>query len=169
MQSKEFDSLVRPTLDLTATIAHGHSVTLALSDVNVAKDSSFAAEMILHSLDKLVASGLDLRKVSLHIQADNTVREVKNNTTMRLAGALVASHRVHDISICHLISGHSHEDVDALFGGLTTLIEATPELHSPEDFRLCLEGYLSDPTVRPHEASRSVIVVGSCRDWPFDL
>jgi hypothetical protein len=115
--SKEFDGLIRPALDMVATIVHGYSITVLLSEPFVAKDSSSTCDAVLHSLDRLAGAGVDLRKVSLHLQADNTSREVKNNTLLRMGGALVASHRLHDLRICNLRAGHSHEDVDGFFQG----------------------------------------------------
>ena len=163
--SKEFDGLIRPALDMVATIVHGYSITVLLSEPFVAKDSSSTCDAVLHSLDRLAGAGVDLRKVSLHLQADNTSREVKNNTLLRMGGALVASHRLHDLRICNLRAGHSHEDVDGFFSGVTAHLEATAELHTPDQFRRCLERYLSNPAIRPNEPDRSVVMVESVRDW----
>ena len=50
--SKEFDALLRPSLDLTATIVHGWFLHCALSEPYVPKDSSWSADMVLHALDR---------------------------------------------------------------------------------------------------------------------
>lgn len=166
--SKEFDALLRPSLDLTATIVHGWFLHCALSEPYVPKDSSWSADMVLHALDRLAHAGVDLRKVSLHVQADNTAREVKNNTLLRLVGALVASHRIHDGTASCLLAGHSHEDVDAFFSCLTAHLEANPELHTPEDFRQCIDDYIRRPDVRPHELEKEAVIVEAVRDWTLD-
>ena len=67
--------------------------------------------------------------------------------------------------ICNLRAGHSHEDVDGFFSGVTAHLEATAELHTPDQFRRCLERYLSNPAIRPNEPDRSVVMVESVRDW----
>lgn len=63
-------------------------VTATASRYIWAKDSSFSMEAILHTLDQLAAEGIDLRKVCLQLQADNTTREIKNNTILRGVGGL---------------------------------------------------------------------------------
>ena len=93
--SKEFQGFQRPVLDATAIICHGYSVKVYLSQPTTAKDSSFSMEAILHTLDQLAAEGIDLRKVCLQLQADNTTREIKNKI-LRGVGTLVATHRVPD-------------------------------------------------------------------------
>lgn len=169
LQSKEFDGLTRPALDMVATIVHGYSIVLCLSEPIVPKDSSSTAEVILYSLDRLAGAGIDLRKVSLHLQADNTSREVKNNSIMRLAGVLTASHRLHDVTVSNLMTGHSHEDVDGFFAGVTAHLESNTELHTPEQFRVCLEKYLSNPEIRPRETDRAVVLMDTARDWQLDV
>lgn len=169
MASKEYDGLNRPSLDMVATIMHGYGMLLTLSEPFLPKDSSFSCEVVMNTLNKLASLGTDMRVVSLHLQADNTAREVKNNSTLRLVGALVASHRLHDAQICNLVAGHSHEDVDGFFSGLTAYLEAHTELHTPEDFRACLTSYLSDASIRPHELDRSVEIVDVVRDWNLSL
>ena len=164
-RSKEFDALNCPSLDMVATITHGYGMLLTLSEPFLPKDSSFSCEVILNSLDRLASRGVDMRVVSLHLQADNTAREVKNNTVLRLVGSLVASHRLHDCQVCNLLAGHSHEDIDVFFSGVTAYLEAHTELHCPEDFRACLTRYLADPAIRPDETDRAVEIVDKVRDW----
>lgn len=163
--SKEFQGFQRPVLDATAIICHGYSVMVYLSQPTTAKDSSFSMEAILHTLDQLAAEGIDLRKVCLQLQADNTTREVKNNTTLRGAGSLVATHRVHSVRVCHLMSGHSHEDIDQFFSTLTAVLASNPELETAEDFKRVLSTFLNDPTVRPSEPRRAVHIVSRVRNW----
>ena len=163
--SKEFQGFQRPVLDATAIICHGYSVSIYLSQPITSKDSSFSFEAIMHTLDQLAAGGIDLRRVCLQLQADNTTREVKNNTTIRGMGALVAAHRVHTVRVCHLMSGHSHEDIDQFFSSLTTVLSSNPHLETPEAFKQVLEDCLKDPTVRPWEPRRSVHIISHVRNW----
>lgn len=61
---------------------------------NHPKDSSVMSEIVTHFLTRLALSGMVLSQVHLHIQCDNTPRELKNNTLLRLLVALT--------SHCHL-------------------------------------------------------------------
>lgn len=51
--TKAFGSFVRPSLDLTAVITHGHNLILACSEPYTKKDSSWTAELITHALEKV--------------------------------------------------------------------------------------------------------------------
>jgi hypothetical protein len=163
--SKEFASTVRPTMDMTCVIAHGYHIMLALSEPFVPKNSSWCTELLSHMLDRLGARGVDLRTTELHIQSDNCSRETKNNTLTRWAALMTSSHKLKRIQMDFLVSGHSHEDIDAFFAGVSNLIESCPELHEPGQFIRALEQWLADPNVRQYEKYRSVLKVDQVRDW----
>ena len=127
LSSKDFSSLVRPHLDFHAVLAHGRLAFTALSPPWVMKDSSFCNELLAHTLHR-ISSMCDTRAVEYIIQCDNTCREVKNNTTLRLGGLWVGNHVLKRIEIRSLLSGHSHEDVDAFFGSITYFLERNLEL-----------------------------------------
>lgn len=166
--SKEFSGVVRPSMDFSAMISHGHCLLFALSEPWVKKDSSWCSELLCHSLNLLSARGLDLRSTEVYLQADNTSRECKNNTLCRLGGVLVGCHQLKHFQLDFLMTGHSHEDVDQLFSQVSNLIEAHQELHTPSDFQKVLESWLSDKSVRAHEPYRSVVKVDQVRDWLLD-
>lgn len=65
------------------------------------------------------------------------------------------------------MTGHSHEDVDALFAVLSNAIEQRPEVHTPDAFLQLLQQWLSNDEVRPHEKTRAVLKVDQVRDWSF--
>ena len=163
--SKEFANYIRPTLDATCLICHGHSILVFLSPPHIPKDSSFSVEVLVHGLHMLADVGIDARRVSLHLQADNTSREVKNNSMLRAVGALVAARRLANAKVCHLRSGHSHEDIDQFFSTLTALLETKPVAETPYDYKTILDDFFKDPTVRPLEGMRRVYVVQAVRDW----
>ena len=163
--SKEFSGVVRPAMDFSAMISHGHCLLLALSEPWVKKDSSWCSELLCHSLHVLSARGLDLRSVECHLQADNTCRECKNNTLTRLGAVLVGCHQLKHFQLDFLMSGHSHEDIDQFFSTVSNLVESNQELHTPSDFMKALESWLSDRSVREHEPHRLVVKVDQVRDW----
>ena len=114
LSAKEFSSFNRPRLTSTSLIIHGHSVTLALSPSTCSSNSSRTSEILAIGLTKL-ARKLDLRRVFLTLQADNWSKEVKNNGQLRLLAGLIALGKLRGATLSFLSSGHSHEDIDALF------------------------------------------------------
>lgn len=115
LQSKSFSSLIRPVLDCTGMIVHGHYVGIAFAEPHVIKGSDWSCELVVAVLEKLTQSGLDLRSFDLRLHADNCTKELKNNSLCRLLGLLVARGRVRRASLECLQTGHSHEDVDQFF------------------------------------------------------
>lgn len=162
--TKEFSGMIRPSLDLTAIITHGHNVILACSEPYTKKDSAWTAELISHALTK-VAETNDIRQAEIIIQCDNCGRENKNNTLCRLGGLLVGSGRVGRLELNFLESGHSHEDIDQYFSGLSNMLEREREIHTPHQFLQKLESFMAQPGHRQFEASRHVYKVDQVRNW----
>lgn len=169
--SKELGGFNRPNCDLTACIAHGYGVYLIMSVPFLPKDSNLSADVIMHVLHRIASdeaakgSDFDLRSAHICIQSDNTSRECKNNTSIRLFAAAVGSHLVKKITYQCLVTGHSHEDVDQAFSTISGWIGQHAELHTVEDFRQCLADLLATSTFRPHDPMRYAEVVSSIRDW----
>lgn len=166
--TKAFGSFVRPSLDLTAVITHGHNLILACSEPYTKKDSSWTAELITHALEK-VSRTTDLRQCEILLQCDNCGRENKNNAICRLAGVLVGSRRVARLEVRFLESGHSHEDIDQYFSGLSNLIEREREVRTPQQFLDLLRRFIQEPNHRPLEPQRVVHKVDQVRNWSLDL
>ena len=164
--SKELSTYIRPTMDVMGCLVHGHSCFLALSEPFLPKGSSFCADLVLHCLHRLARHGLDLRGVALHLQSDNTSKETKNNTLLRLSALLIALHRLKNIVLCQLESGHSHEDIDQWFSVITSVLQTHHEIHTPAQFVEVLNKWLRDPSTRVHETTeRHAFLVESTRDW----
>lgn len=165
LSSKDFSAFARPSLDLTACLVHGRAVHVNMTMPFVAKDSNLSNDIISHSLHALAVDGLDLRTLDLRVQCDNTVRETKNNTTLRALACLVASSRIKRASLQSLVTGHSHEDVDAFLALVANAIQSSKEIHSPSEFQEVLRKFLQSNRVRPYESSRSVHLISAVRDW----
>lgn len=75
------------------------------------------------------------------LQADNTVKEVRNGTSGQLCSLLVAGNYFEEAGHHHLPVGHTHEDVDAFFAVVTGLLHSATDssLQTPEDFKRLLE------------------------------
>ena len=162
LMSKELSSFIRPAMDCTAVIAHGHSCLVALSEPFVRKDSSWTIELLSHAVHLL---DWDPRSAELIIQSDNCSRETKNNGVLRWAGVLTGLRRLDRVELRHLCTGHSHEDIDQYFSTMSSMLERHSELHTPRDFVVALERWMSDRSIRPHEPKRVVKLVGRVRDW----
>ena len=89
MRSKELSTMIRPKLSITGCIAHGFSLCFAISNANHPKDSSAMAELFGHMLTRLSRLGVRLSDTIIHLVSDNTSRETKNNTLLRLLTVLV--------------------------------------------------------------------------------
>lgn len=87
--AKDLATLQRPKLGVIGVIAHGWSFLMAISNPDQPKDSSCMADLFCHMLTRLERLGVRLKDTTFHLVADNTSRETKNSTTLRLLTALV--------------------------------------------------------------------------------
>lgn len=168
MSAKEFSSFVRPRLCSTTLILHGHLINVNLSPYECTSNSSRSCELLAHGLSVL-SRRLDVKNVVLHIQADNCSREMKNNTLFRAMGFWVATSKIKAGSLDFLSSGHSHEDIDAVFSLLRGWIHSHPEVHTPTQFQEVLQDWFAKEERRPYEQTyRKVNMVSQFRDWRLD-
>ena len=66
----------------------------------------------------------------------------------------------------HLRTGHSHEDVDQLFGVLAAYIARHGRsANSPKEFCQHIQMWLATKLDRPHEPLRKCVLMDQCRDW----
>ena len=112
-----------------------------------------------------MAAKLDFRSVWVNLQADNASKEVKNVGILRLMAMWTGLHKIAGAEISFLSSGHSHEDVDALFSLLRAHLEKNRELWTPDDFKTCLESFFECPGNRPNEPQRYVEMLSQYKDW----
>lgn len=163
LKAKIFDGLQRPRLHLSAAISHGHAVNLFLTESDIPKDSNYSIESVCCALQQ-ASRTMNLSEVDVVIQCDNTVRELKNGHVLRLCAALVSNQTVRTMAVSCLRAGHSHEDVDQLFGQIAVKIAKMKSVLTSENFlsalqRVCVE------LERPHERERNVFKIDQVRDW----
>lgn len=170
MKSKEFSRFVRPRLHVSLTLVHGFFCLWSISDPDCMKDSNASTETLCHAMHLLERDfDVYLPGCALHIQADNTSREVKNNMLLRWAAAQVSSSNVRSITFRFLRQGHSHEDVDQAFGRLSRhLSSKLQRANVPQDFVDSVDGF-AKAMYRPHEAGRYTVKLDRCRDWMLFL
>ena len=168
MSTKQFAKFNRPRMSCTSLIIHGHLCLTALTPHSLTCNSSRTAELISNGLSFLAHNPerpMDLRHAFVHVQADNACKEAKNQCMARHLAAQVALRKIKGAQLSFLSSGHSHEDIDALFSCLRSWIQRTPEILTPESFRQCLQSFFDQPEHRPYEKYRKVVMMTKFRDW----
>lgn len=164
-QAKDLSTFQRPKLHVTGCLVHGFGVVMAVSNHDHPKDSSLMTELLAILLTKMKQFGVDLRRIHLHVQSDNTSRELKNSTTLRFLSTLVSHGIVESATLGNLRTGHSHEDIDQLFGSLALfIVRHCKEAQTPADFSTIIKQWV-DGAQRPHERHRIVLHVDQHRDW----
>ena len=168
--NKDFASLQRPHLDLTCAIAHGHGIYVFASEPHLPKNANWHIDVIGHVLER-IGSRFNLQETELILQADNTSRECKNNALTRALSTWVSAHKLKRAQLQFLLSGHSHEDVDAFFALLANELQSQLDrvLETPGDILQVIQEWLDkNPQVRPHEKERVVMQVDASREWHLD-
>ena len=105
LRAKCFEKLNRPRLHLVGVLAHGHHVGLYLSEADLTKDSNTSAEIFAHTMSVCARRGVDLSTCNIVLQADNTVREIKNGILMRLCASWVSDGLCSSATMSFLRSG----------------------------------------------------------------
>lgn len=165
MFAKEFASWAKPKLSSTTLLVHGFAAVTVLSPHFVTCSSSRTAEIISHGLSLVVESGYDLRGTHLMLQGDNASKELKNACMLHWASCQVATKRVQRCTLSFLSSGHSHEDIDALFSVMAAWLERERELHTPCAFISSLQKFMDAREHRPNEPLKRVVLMTKYRDW----
>ena len=90
-RAKDLSTLQKPRCHLTCLILHGHGVFVALSQHDFPKNASVMIEILSNGLTEVAAaSKFNLSGAAIHIQADNTVREMKNNPFLKHLCSMVS-------------------------------------------------------------------------------
>lgn len=168
--SKDFASWVRPTLSATGCIVHGWCCGLYVSESFMAHNSSWTSELVANCIHRLSQiPQLDLKQCELIVVGDNSSKETKNNTLLRMLSGLVAARRLKSATMCQLRAGHSHEDWDQWFSTLTTHLATTDSLHVPDDFVQSIQGWMDAGHTRPFEERKFCVKVDQTRAWMLVL
>ena len=122
-QTKEIEKLYRPALHVQGVWAHGFGYHLAVMDADMKHDTNNNIEVISRLLQQIYETHGALPR-GLHLQQDNTSRECKNSMILRWAIKLVALAVFEWVSLNYLITGHTHENLDATFGQLAVKLSA---------------------------------------------
>ncbi len=167
MSAKSFGQFVRPCLGCTMILLHGYAALVYVSEPHLAHDSSWSCEILSHALSVLKSQFgyIDCRNLHLSCHGDNSSKELKNNSLLRLLSGCVSQRRLHSASLSTLMSGHSHEDIDQCFSSLATWIASKPELHTTDAFCNSIQDWLNQASTRPHESFKQCYRVDQVRAW----
>lgn len=122
---KTLEGTHRPRLVLTAAMAHGFATCFYIADEDVSHGASAFCDILARVIEKVAVvsrrSGVTM-PAHLVVQTDNTVAQAKNNEANLFLAYLVSRHKFHTANMFHLIVGHTHEDIDQLFGMILMLV-----------------------------------------------
>jgi len=138
--AKQLQDCMRPRLHCVGVIAHGFLKMGYIIEPTIAKDSNVFVEVCMQSLHRvmLMCKERGLRPPDrIVIQADNA-GDCKNQDVFAMMASLVVSGLCKVAVMCYLRTGHSHEDVDAMFGVWARHLSRQNVLQTPSDFRAAL-------------------------------
>ena len=167
-----FERHRRPHVNVTACLAHGYGCYIFMSDEHLGAGSSWTWECVMRSLERVFTvvrqRGRSFPR-SFWLQADNTVKEVKNSTAGIICSALVSCNYFRDAGHHHLPVGHTHEDVDGIFGIIAMAIcQASDSVQSPADAARLIKARLG-PLFERRGEECLVFHVGKVRPWKDEL
>ncbi len=87
----------------------------------------------------------------LVIQSDNTTAQAKNSEVGRFLATLVARHNFRTATLNFLPVGHTHEDIDLLFGIILSTVLQRVRFQTPEELVMHLTIGLAPYVVGKHE------------------
>ena len=140
-QVTELDPCSLPMLDLPP----GNLAALYLMYVAFCRTSS--------------GGGEPASKSTFWVQADNTVKEIRNNYSFRMLASFLQQGTFQVATEAHLRVGHTHEDVDGVFSVCASALKTAPDLQTPRDIQRRLEDKLT-PTFTKKGMSFSVDILG---------
>lgn len=159
------EHLKRPSLVVTAALCHGHGVFVYLCDDEATTcGADWIAECILRSLEQVWQRFQRQGRPwpsQVCLQSDNTTKECKNSIINRVMACCVSAEIFQAASVQHLRVGHTHEDVDALFGVISSILASTTDtLQDPHDAADLLQNNLGELFADRDELCKVFYVAG---------
>lgn len=139
---KCLDSLVRPKLVVTGSIAHGYCTDIYITDDEVMSHGGSAfCEILTRTLERVSRicerAGIPM-PAHLVVQSDNTTAQAKNSEVGRFLATMVARHNLRTATLNFLPVGHTHEDIDLLFGIILSTVLHRVRFQTPEELMMHL-------------------------------
>ncbi|WAR30311.1 hypothetical protein MAR_032853, partial [Mya arenaria] len=130
---------------ITGAICHGHGGMYSFLDINqFLHDPNLTIDIILRVLEKTATANDNRLPPTLFLQADNCVRENKNQYVLGFCELLVKERIFNEVHLSFLPVGHTHEDIDSKFATIAdtlrtqnaeTLDSLLGMLEKPEEIR----------------------------------
>ena len=137
----------RPRLVLTGAIAHGYATMFFIADETLSHGAAAFCDVLERVIEHVWAacrrSGVSL-PLHLVFQTDNTVAQAKNSLTNVFFAYLVAKCKFQTTSLFYLVVGHTHEDIDQLFGVVLGLALQRIKWQTKHDLAAALVANLRD-------------------------
>lgn len=134
-------------------------------------DSSSIMELVSRTLESVfrIATAKNIAMpTTLLLGSDNTVREAKNQYTMRYLINLVAKYHMRVTGLLNLRKSHTHDVLDQLWGILARRVATSDRFQSPESVIRILESELARPGLRGWvglSTEISVVKMDGVRNW----
>ena len=163
-----FDKNRRPNLNLACVLAHGFGAFIYIADEAMSCGASWTWEILFRTTEmvwqKCRMTG-ERMPGGLWVQGDNTVKELKNSVTGRLCSMMQSLNFWDDCGHHHLPVGHTHEDIDGLFGVVSLAItQAGDDVQTPQDAARLIEQKMS-PMFASRGEEVKVQLVHRVRPW----
>ena len=133
-----FERINRTGVAISASLAHGYGCVVFLAEEGISTGGEYSWECLLKTIqfciDAAHRKGHRAPR-SLWVQSDNTVKELKNSLSGAMCSHLVTSQFFEEAGHYHLPVGHTHEDVDGMFGLLSNHLQSARDLQTPQDMR----------------------------------
>jgi hypothetical protein len=164
---KTLDTVRRPRLVLTAAIAHGYGTFFFIAD----EDLSHGADAFLDVLERVLEAvwakcqrdGIKFPE-HLVVQSDNTTAQAKNSETNVFLAHLVARFKFRTANLMFLIVGHTHEDIDQLFGLVLMLVLRKTKFQTKQDLAVLIRDRMRD-LIQSRGEELSVDILENVRDF----
>ena len=128
---KSIEGEHRPQMKVVGALAHGHEMSFNFVEENVPKGSTLTIEVLVQCLERVIGQSLTATPPNLWVQVDNCGGKNKNRHLLRFLSVLVDRGLFCSCALSFLQVGHTHEDIDVIFGIKSRGIQHMTEWDAP--------------------------------------
>ena len=121
----DLGDLIRPRIVFTIAMAHGYCIDMYTAPEELNHGADAFLEVVcrtIHHVRRICQQRQIPFPRHLVIQSDNTVSQAKNQYVAIFLAVLVSRRLFLSVNLMFLVVGHTHEDIDQLFGVIVSLI-----------------------------------------------
>jgi hypothetical protein len=139
-----------PHLLANGVLDHSGKAFIFTAFKNISHDSNFTIECLQRTLENLEKEGENNFKFppKLFLQMDNCWRENKNKFVMAYLSLLVHRKIFKEIEISFIPVGHTHEDIDQLFGTISSMLKSRTAVTLKSFQRLVERSTQNNPKIK---------------------